>query len=47
MPYGGNDWLALTREPTLEPDLPICDLHPTERAATFHDTAARVYWIDV
>ncbi len=22
MPFGGNDWLALTQEPTLEPDLP-------------------------
>jgi len=21
MPYGGNDWLALTQEPTLEPEL--------------------------
>jgi predicted TIM-barrel fold metal-dependent hydrolase len=27
MPYGGNDWLALTEEPTLEPELPICDPH--------------------
>ncbi len=27
MPYGGNDWLALTPEPSLEPDLPICDPH--------------------
>jgi hypothetical protein len=27
MPYGGNDWLALTQEPTLEPALPICDAH--------------------
>jgi L-fuconolactonase len=27
MPFGGNDWLALTPEPTLEPDLPICDPH--------------------
>ena len=27
MPYGSNDWLALTQEPTLEPDLPICDPH--------------------
>ena len=27
MPYGGNDWLALTPEKTLEPDLPICDPH--------------------
>ena len=27
MPYGGNDWLALTQEETLEPDLPICDPH--------------------
>ena len=27
MPYGGNDWLALTQEPILEPDLAICDPH--------------------
>ena len=27
MPFGGNDWLALTREPTLEPEMPICDPH--------------------
>ena len=27
MPYGGNDWLALTQEATLEPGLPICDPH--------------------
>ena len=27
MPYGGNDWLALTPEDTLEPELPICDPH--------------------
>ena len=27
MPYGGNDWLALTEEDILEPDLPICDPH--------------------
>ncbi len=27
MPYGGNDWLALTPEPTLEPEMPICDPH--------------------
>jgi L-fuconolactonase len=27
MPYGGNDWLALTQEDILEPDLPICDPH--------------------
>jgi len=27
MAYGGNDWLALTSEPALEPDLPICDPH--------------------
>ena len=27
MPYGGNDWLALTQEPTLEPEMPICDAH--------------------
>jgi predicted TIM-barrel fold metal-dependent hydrolase len=27
VPFGGNDWLALTEEPILEPDLPICDPH--------------------
>ena len=27
MPYGGNDWLALTQDATLEPELPICDPH--------------------
>src|SRR6266852_9061233 len=27
MPYGGNDWLALTQEPTLEPQIAICDPH--------------------
>ena len=27
MPFGGNDWLALTEEPTLEPEMPICDPH--------------------
>jgi predicted TIM-barrel fold metal-dependent hydrolase len=27
MPYGGNDWLALTQEAILEPELPICDPH--------------------
>jgi len=27
MPYGGDDWLALTPEDTLEPELPICDPH--------------------
>ena len=27
MPFGGNDWLDLAPEPTLEPDLPICDPH--------------------
>jgi L-fuconolactonase len=27
VPYGGNDWLALTQEPTLEPEIPICDPH--------------------
>jgi L-fuconolactonase len=25
--HGGNDWLAQTVEPTLEPELPICDPH--------------------
>ena len=27
MPFGGNDWLDLTTEETLEPDLPICAPH--------------------
>lgn len=27
MPIGGTDWLALTPEATLEPELPICDPH--------------------
>ena len=27
MPFGNNDWLALTQEPALEPDLPLCDPH--------------------
>ncbi len=27
MSLGGNDWLALTLEPTLEPEIPICDPH--------------------
>jgi predicted TIM-barrel fold metal-dependent hydrolase len=27
MPYGGNDWLALTQEETLEPAIAICDPH--------------------
>ena len=27
MPFGGNDWHALTQEPPLEADLPICDPH--------------------
>jgi len=27
VPYGGNDWLALTEEETLEPEIPICDPH--------------------
>src|SRR5499425_1076060 len=27
MPFGDNDWLALTSEPTLEPELSICDPH--------------------
>ena len=27
MPFGGNDWLAITSEPVLEPDMPICDPH--------------------
>ena len=27
MPFGGNDWHALTSEAPLEPELPICDPH--------------------
>jgi L-fuconolactonase len=27
MPYGGDDWLALTQEDTPEPEIAICDLH--------------------
>ena len=27
MPFGGNNWLDLTLESTLEPELPICDPH--------------------
>ena len=27
MPYGGNDWLELTKEETIEPEIPICDPH--------------------
>ena len=27
MPFGGNDWLELTTEPVLEPEIPICDPH--------------------
>ena len=27
MPMGGDDWLALTPEPVLEPEIPICDPH--------------------
>jgi predicted TIM-barrel fold metal-dependent hydrolase len=27
MPFGSNDWLALTAEAPLEPELPICDPH--------------------
>ena len=27
MPFGDNNWLALTQEASLEPDLPICDPH--------------------
>ena len=27
MPYGGNEWLALTQEPILEPEIAICDPH--------------------
>ncbi len=27
MPFGGNDWHALTQESILEPEMPICDPH--------------------
>jgi len=27
MPFGGTDWLDLTPEPALEPEMPICDPH--------------------
>jgi L-fuconolactonase len=27
VPFGDNDWLALTQEQALEPELPICDPH--------------------
>ena len=27
MPFGGTDWLELTQEPALEPQMPICDPH--------------------
>ena len=27
MPFGGNDWLALTQESSVEPEIPICDPH--------------------
>jgi L-fuconolactonase len=27
VPFGGNDWLALTTESTIEPEMPICDPH--------------------
>lgn len=27
MPFGGTDWLVLTQEPVLEPEIPICDPH--------------------
>lgn len=27
MPFGGSDWLALTSEPALEPEMLICDPH--------------------
>ena len=27
MPFGNNDWLALTQEEPIEPDIPLCDPH--------------------
>ena len=41
MPFGGDDWLALTPEPTLEPEMPICDPHHH-----FWDTADVRYLLD-
>ncbi len=27
MPFGNEDWLALTQEPAIEPEIPLCDPH--------------------
>ena len=27
MPFGDNDWLALTQEDPIEPEIPLCDPH--------------------
>ncbi len=27
MPFGNDDWLALTQEPPIEPEIPLCDPH--------------------
>ena len=27
MPFGNDDWLALTQEPSIEPEIPLCDPH--------------------
>jgi hypothetical protein len=49
MPYGGNDWLALTHEATLQPALPICDPHHhfcdfrSQRVPSPRDCSAHVY----
>jgi hypothetical protein len=39
MPFGGSDWLALTAEPTIEPELPICDPH--------HHSPSASHWMDI
>jgi len=41
MPFGGNDWLALTEEPTLEPEIPICAI-PTTIFGTSVRRASRI-----
>ena len=32
MPFGNNDWLALTQEDPIEPEIPLCD--PTTISGT-------------
>jgi predicted TIM-barrel fold metal-dependent hydrolase len=42
MPFGGNDWLALTPEITLEPELPIWDPHPEIQNTAAHDVRGQL-----